>query len=109
MRYRARFHAALRPKELRSERRRMICKNTRRYAFYVISGGFCSDAAGGGERRLPCPCAARHLNPLSIVVANRLLSRSVIRKIERPLDELLAGAREVASGNLGYRIYEIFR
>lgn len=53
--------------------------------------------------------AARHLNPLSIVVANRLLSRSVIRKIERPLNELLAGAREVASGNLGYRIYEIFR
>ena len=49
--------------------------------------------AGGGERRLPCPCAARHLNPLSIVVANRLLSRSVIRKIERPFDELLAGAR----------------
>lgn len=87
----------------------MICKNTRRYAFYAISGGFCSDAAGGGERRLPRPCAARHLNPLSIVVANRLLSRSVIRKIERPLDELLAGAREVASGNLGYRIYEIFR
>ncbi len=37
--------------------------------------------------------AARHLNPLSIVVANRLLSRSVIRKIERPFDELLAGAR----------------
>ena len=93
MRYRARFHAALRPKELRSERRRMICKNTRRYAFYAISGGFCSDAAGGGERRLLRPCAARHLNPLSIVVANRLLSRSVIRKIERPLDELLAGAR----------------
>lgn len=56
---RARFHAALRPKELRSERRRTICKNTRRYAFYVISGGFCSDAASGGERRLPRPCAAR--------------------------------------------------
>lgn len=36
---------------------------------------------------------ARHLNPLSIIVANRLLSRSVIRKIARPLDELLAGAR----------------
>lgn len=60
---RARFHAALRPKELRSERRRTICKNTRRYAFYAISGGFCSDAAGGGERRLPCPCTARFFNP----------------------------------------------
>ena len=71
----------------------MICKNTRRYAFYAISGGFCSDATGGGERRLLRPCAARHLNPLSIVVANRLLSRSVICKIERPFDELLAGAR----------------
>lgn len=33
-----------------------------------------------------------------------MLSRSVFRKIERPLDKLLAGAREVASGNLDYRI-----
>lgn len=41
---------------------------------------------------------------ISIIVANRLLSRSVFRKIERPLDKLLAGAREVAAGNLGYRI-----
>ena len=41
---------------------------------------------------------------ISIILANRLLSRSVFRKIERPLDKLLAGAREVASGNLDYRI-----
>ena len=30
---------------------------------------------------------------ISIIIANRLLSRSVFRKIERPLDKLLAGAR----------------
>lgn len=41
---------------------------------------------------------------VSIIIANRLLSRSVFRKIELPLDKLLAGAREVASGNLDYRI-----
>ena len=41
---------------------------------------------------------------ICIILANRLLSRSVFRKIEYPLDELLAGVREVASGNLDYRI-----
>lgn len=41
---------------------------------------------------------------VSIILANRLLSRFVFRKIERPLDKLLSGAREVASGNLDYRI-----
>ena len=41
---------------------------------------------------------------ICIILANRLLSRSVFRKIEYPLDELLAGVREVAAGNLDYRI-----
>lgn len=41
---------------------------------------------------------------ICIIFANRLLSRFVFHKIEQPLDKLLAGAREVASGNLGYRI-----
>lgn len=41
---------------------------------------------------------------ISIILANRLLSRSVFRKIEAPLDKLLSGAREVAAGNLDYRI-----
>ncbi len=41
---------------------------------------------------------------VSILIANRFLSRSVFRKIERPLDKLLAGAREVSSGNLDYTI-----
>ena len=69
---------------------------------------FCNDSAVN-EQALKIALVAMVIGfvvfvVLSIVVANRLLSRSVIRKIERPLDELLAGAREVASGNLGYRI-----
>lgn len=44
------------------------------------------------------------LTIISIFIVNRVLSRSIIKQIEYPLDKLLVGAKEIASGNLSYKI-----
>lgn len=41
---------------------------------------------------------------LSVVLSDRFLSRFVFKKIEKPLDLLTSAAKEVADGNLGYRV-----
>lgn len=41
---------------------------------------------------------------VSIVLSDRFLSRFVFSKIEKPLDLLTTGAKEIAGGNLGYTV-----
>lgn len=42
---------------------------------------------------------------LSIILSDRFLSRFVFKKIEKPIDALTVAAKEVADGNLGYRVF----
>ncbi len=44
------------------------------------------------------------LAALSVILSDRFLSRFVFKKIEKPLDELTAAAKEIANGNLGYTV-----